>query len=210
MTKLFIDRFVRFIEDHRDERAGEFVIWVCAECNCTAMLRRIGMDLFDKFRESEQYSREGVVSIVLDRSDSYYHVLWTSLTFAERLVLYQLALDGWTNAKNRDTIQQLERKQLIYKGPMYRIMNESFRRFIESTEHENEIMKWQREERASTWHAFRAVLVVAALGVAVWMLYTQAALSQTVIGIIAGSATLLTAVGGLLGRLKSTKAPSGG
>jgi len=209
MTGIFIKRFVDFIHVHRDEYSGEFGIWVCAECNCTAMLRKIGIDLFNGFRESEQTSREGVVSIVLDRADAYYHVLWTSLTFAERLVLYQLALDGWTNAKNSDAIQQLERKQLIYKGPMYRIMNESFRRFIESTEHENEILKWQKQEKASTWHAFRAVLVVAVVGVAVWMLYTQAALSQTVIGVIAGSATLLTAIGGLLGRFKSSKAPSG-
>jgi hypothetical protein len=103
----------------------------------------------------------------------------------------------------------LERKQLIYKGPMYRIMNESFRRFIESTEHENEILQWQKQEKASTWHAFRTVLIVAVVGVAVWMLYTQAALSQTVIGVIAGSATLLTAIGGLLGRFKTSKAAGG-
>jgi hypothetical protein len=209
MTGVFIKRFVDFIDAHPEQRSGEFVIWVCAECNCTAMLRKIGIDLFDEFRENEQTSREGVVSTVLDRADAYYHVLWTSLTFAERLVLYQLALDGWTNAKNSGAIQQLERKQLIYKGPMYRIMNESFRRFIESTEHENEILQWQKQEKASTWHAFRTVLIVAVVGVAVWMLYTQAALSQTVIGVIAGSATLLTAIGGLLGRFKTSKAAGG-
>jgi len=210
MTKLFIKRFVRFIEEHPEKRAGEFVVWVCAECNCTTMLRRIGIDLFNEFRQSKKNSREEVVSIVLDRAESYYHVLWTSLAFAERQVLYQLALDGWTNAKSTETVRQLERKQLIYKGPMYRIMNESFRRFIESPEHEAEILEWQKEESASTWHAFRTVLIVVAMGVAVWMLYTQAALSQTVIGVIAGSATLLTAIGGLLGRFKSSKAPTGG
>jgi len=210
MTRLFIKRFVRFIEEHPEKHAGEFVVWVCAECNCTTMLRRIGMDLFNEFQRSKKHSQEEVVSIVLDRAESYYHVLWTSLAFAERQVLYQLALDGWTNAKSTETVQQLERKQLIYKGPMYRIMNESFRRFIESPEHEAEILEWQKEEKASTWHAFRAVLIVVAMGVAVWMLYTQAALSQTVIGVIAGSATLLTAIGGLLARFKSSKAPSVG
>jgi hypothetical protein len=69
-------------------------------------------------------------------------------------------------------------------------------------------MEWQKQERASTWHAFRAVLIVAVLGVGVWMLYTQAALSQTVTGIIAGGTALLTAVGGLLGRFKLKGASS--
>ena len=210
MTKLFIKRFVRFIEEHPEKHAGEFVVWVCAECNCTTMLRRIGVDLFNEFRRSKKHSQEEVVSTVLDRAESYYHVLWTSLAFAERQVLYQLALDGWTNAKSTETVQQLERKQLIYKGPMYRIMNESFRRFIESPEHGSEILEWQKEESASTWHAFRTVLIVVAMGVAVWMVYTQAALSQTVVAVIGGSATLLAAIGGLLGRFKSSKAPGEG
>jgi hypothetical protein len=172
------------------------------------MLRKIGIELFDEFRECEQNTRESVESEVQDRASAYYHVLWTSLTFAERLVLYQLALDGWINAKNGEAIQQLERKQLIYRAPMYRVMNESFRRFIQSAEHGDEMMEWQKQERASTWHAFRAVLIVAVLGVGVWMLYTQAALSQTVTGIIAGGTALLTAVGGLLGRFKLKGASS--
>lgn len=209
MTDSFTKRFGDFIKQHPEQRAGDFVVWVCAECNCTAMLRKIGIDLFEEFRESEQYSKNGVESEVLDRARAYYHVLWTSLTFPERQVLYQLASDGWTNAKNTETIQQLERKELIYKGPMYRIMNEGFRLFISSPEHETEITEWQRQEIASTWHAFRAVLIVAATGVVVWMLYTQAAVSQTVIGVIAGSATLLTAIGGLVGRFRPSKAPNG-
>jgi hypothetical protein len=208
MTGPFIDRFIRFMQEHPESRSGKFVVWVCAECNCTSMLRKIGIELFDEFRECEQNTRESVESEVQDRASAYYHVLWTSLTFAERLVLYQLALDGWINAKNGEAIQQLERKQLIYRAPMYRVMNESFRRFIQSAEHGDEMMEWQKQERASTWHAFRAVLIVAVLGVGVWMLYTQAALSQTVTGIIAGGTALLTAVGGLLGRFKLKGASS--
>lgn len=206
--KEFFKRFISFVklpDDQSDKLApeqlrhrGEFAIWVCEECNCTAMLRWFGIEIFDEYRDEDQNTREGLVNKVLDRASSYYHLLWAALTFDERLVLYQLALDAWTNPKNGAAIQQLERKQLIYKAPMYRIMNESFRRFIKSTEHQNEMLKWQKRERESTWHAFRNVLIAVAIAVVAWMLYAQATLSQTMIGLIAGSASLIAAIGGLL------------
>jgi hypothetical protein len=67
-------------------------------------------------------SREWAVSKVLDLADSYYHILWSILTPSERLVLYQLAMDGWTNPRNIASILQLKRKLLIFRDPMYRII----------------------------------------------------------------------------------------
>jgi hypothetical protein len=83
---------------------------------------------------------------------------------------------------------------------MYRIMNESFRTFVQDSEHGAEIAQWQKSEQQSTWHAFRFVAIAAAIGTGVWMLYTQAAFSQAVVGYIAAIATLLTAVASLFGR----------
>jgi len=122
------------------------------------------------------------------------------LTASERLVLFQLAMDGWANPKNIKSIRQLERKTLISRRPMYRIMNESFRVFVQNTDHGEEMAQWEKRERQSTWRAFRFVAIAVAVGTVVWLLYTQAEFSQIVIGYIAAIATLLTAVAGLLGR----------
>jgi hypothetical protein len=203
VTDQFENIVAQFVKDHPS--CGQFAVWVCRECNCTAMLTRIGKDALATFRDNEPVSYERVVSNILDRADAYYHVLWSGLTIGERLVLYQLALDGWANAKNTGAILQLERKQLIYKTPMYQIMNESFRRFIASSEHSDEISRWQSREQQSTWHAFRVVLIAGAIGVGIWLLYSQAALSQVVVGYIAAVATLLTAVAGLLARSGTAK-----
>jgi hypothetical protein len=149
------------------------------------------------------------VSNVLDRADDYYHLLWSGLSAAERLVLYQLALDGWANPKNVAALQQLERKSLIRREPMYRLMNESFREFVLGTEHIDEIEQWEKHEQQSTWRAFKLVLIVLTVGAAAWLLYSQAALSQVVVAYIAGIGTLLTAIAGLLGRsgVKSSPKP---
>jgi hypothetical protein len=178
--------------------------WISKECRHTAMLRSIGKEILDQFREDDLVTHEWVVRNVLERADLYYHVLWSGMTGSERLVLYQLALDGWANPKNVAALQQLERKSLIFRDPMYRIMNESFRRFIESAEHADEIAQWAKNERQSTWHAFRLVAIAVAIGTAVWVVYTQAALSQAVAGYVAGIATLLTAVTSLFGRSGKT------
>jgi len=192
-----------FVKNH--PALSKIAIRVSEECNHTAMLRKIGQEILENASEKEAVSYEGLVNNILDRADAYYHVLWSGLTTSERLVLYQLALDGWANAKNTSAIQQLERKQLIYKAPMYRIMNESFRRFIASTEHSDEMARWQSREQQSTWRAFRVVLIAAAIGTGIWLLYTQATLSQAVAGYIAAAATLLTAIGSLFARSGSAK-----
>jgi hypothetical protein len=181
-------------------KSDDFVSWVKRECAHTANLREIGEKVLNEFSGNNSLTREWVVSRVLDLADSYYHVLWTGLSPTERLVLYQLAGDGWANRKNFVAIQQLESKQLVRRNPMYQIINESFRRFVLSPEHKEDIAQWEKLEQQSTWHAMRFVAIAIGIGFAAWLLYTQAAFSQTVVGYIAAIATLLTAAGSLFGR----------
>jgi hypothetical protein len=123
------------------------------------------------------------------------------------MVLYQLALDGWANPKNVAAVQQLERKSLICRGPMYKLMNRSFGEFVLGAEHADEIKQWQKQQQQSTWRAFKLVLIAFAVGAAAWLLHSQAALSQVVVAYIAGIGTLLTAIAGLLGRSGGKAAP---
>jgi hypothetical protein len=190
-----------------NERCAQFAIWVWKECSHTEFLRDMGIQILEKLRKQPE-TRGWLVSTVLDGADTYYHVLWSSLAATERLVLYQLALDGWANPKNAAALQQLERKLLIYKAPMYRVMNESFRRFIKSPEHADEIANWERHDQQSTWRALRLFLTVIGIAAGIWLLYAQAELFQVGVGYVVAIGTLLTAVTGLLGRSKPAAAPA--
>ena len=185
-----------------DDRCAQFATWIWKECSRTEFLRDIGAQILDKLKGKQPETLGWLANTVLDCADTYYHVLWSCLTATERLVLYQLALDGWANPKNTAALQQLERKLLIYKAPMYRVMNESFRRFVESPEHADEIANWRRHEQQSTWRALRLFLTVVAIGAGIWLLYAQAELFQVGVGYVVAIGTLLTAVTGLLGRSK--------
>jgi hypothetical protein len=185
-----------------DDKCAQFAVWVWKECGRTEFMCDIGVQILGRLRGKQPETRGWVVNTVLDCANTYYHVLWSGLTATERLVLHQLAKDGWANPKNTAALQQLERKLLIYKAPMYCIMNESLRRFIESPEHADEITHWEKREQQSTWRALRLFLTVVAIGVGIWLLYAQAELFQVGVGYIVAIGTLLTAVTGLLGRSK--------
>jgi hypothetical protein len=194
----FAEEADRFFE--RGGHSARFARWICNECSYTPMLQKIGVELFRKFDKAHLPTRQEIVGMIADRADAYYRMLWAGLTGGERLVLYQLALDGWANPKNAQAIHQLEQKQLIYRQPMYRILNGSFRSFIRSSEHEKEIAEWQKKEHESTWQVLRFVLIAAVIGVGVWLFYAQAQLFQIGTGYITALATLLTAIAGLAGR----------
>jgi hypothetical protein len=196
-SREFTKKVKEFIRSHPDRR--EFAIRVREECNSTSILRRIGTSILDDFDESDPVTRNWIARKVLDRAESYYRVLWSSLTSSERLVLYQLAQDGWANPKNTAAFQQLESKYLIRKLPMYRIMNESFRSFIASTEHADEIGEWEKQQKQSTWRVFRLVTIALGLALGIWFFHSQAALSKELAGYVAAVATLLTTVSALFG-----------
>jgi hypothetical protein len=202
----FERRVAEFAAD--DNRCAQFATWIWKECSRTEVLRDIGAQILEKLQGKQPATLGWLVSTVLDYADTYYHVLWSCLTATERLVLYQLALDGWANPKNASALQQLERKLLIYKAPMYRIMNESFRRFVISPEHADEIANWARQEQQSTWRALRLFLTVVAMGAGIWLLYAQAELFQIGVAYVVAIGTLLTAVTGLLGRSKQAATPT--
>src|SRR5258708_4665098 len=129
----------------------EFVEWVKAECDYTAQLRRIGRDMLRAHcDDQEPMSKAQFLEELLDRTDSYYRVLWSTCTKDERLVLFQLGEDGWANPKNGRALQQLQRRRIVRRGSGFRIVNESLRRFIRTPQAPEELAKWEEDEEQST------------------------------------------------------------
>jgi hypothetical protein len=203
------DEFAGAVGKYFEREASfvQFARWICEECDSTPMLRKIGVELLEHYEKKALPTQEQLVELVAVRADTYYRMVWAGLTSGERLVLYQLALDGWSNPKNTAAIHQLEQKKLIFRRPMYRIMNDSFRRFIRSSEHEREILSWQKTEQQSTWQALRFVIIAAIIGAGVWLLYAQAQLFQIGTGYITAIAALLTALAGFTARVRRSPAP---
>ena len=78
----------------------------------------------------------------------FYELLWTSCTRDEKLVLIQLAQEGFITAQCWDVAATLVAKGLIVNEPFFAIFNRTFRDFLIDTETELRKVTWpsRREE----------------------------------------------------------------
>lgn len=191
VTKNYFDRV---IAEQDQPCQAELVNMVRDECDHTAQLRRIGLDMLIAHCGEPPMSKRMFVEELLDRADSYYRVLYSNCTKGERLVLFQLAHDGWVNPKNERAIQQLQRRGVIRKGSGFRFMNRSFCQFVRNEQRPDEVARWEQEEEHSTWSAVKLGLSTALLMLGAWLLYAQQDVFQLGIGYIAALGTATGAV----------------
>lgn len=188
-----------------DPQLGLLARTIVCECDATAYLRWAGCDLFIEFRNTPGAlaTKDDVIAALLDRVESYYGMLWSTLTESERLVLYQLASDGWANPRNHDAILQLQRKELVRDDKGYQVMNESFALFVLSAPHAAEHRRWELRERESSWHSVKIGFWTLLMAGMVWILYAQRDLFQVSIGYVVTLTGAMTAVVNLLGSFRS-------
>jgi hypothetical protein len=198
----------------KDPRMVPIIKLVESECDWTANLRRVGTSFLKNYDPAKQITRKAFEQRLLDTAGAYYGVLWSTFTQHERMVLYQLARDGWANPKNGLAIQQLRRKEIICKRVMFRVMNDSFRQFIRSVDMPNDIAKWEQEQQASLWQAFKLAIMTTLAILFIWLLYAQKDLFQVSIGYMVAVGGALTAVVNFLssvrGKSPITAKPSQG
>jgi hypothetical protein len=102
------------------------------ECRPTSALRRIGLELLSV--PAGLFDAEQVVLAVLGRARPYYRSLWATCSREERQALFDLAEDGFVNAKG-SVIRRLLEKGLAVRDPRLAPMNESFGRCVMALGH---------------------------------------------------------------------------
>jgi hypothetical protein len=189
--------FKNVVEGLRRQRSENqfrtFITNVVSECDHTAHLRKIGAVILRAHRKDDGLTRAELVQELLDRADAYYRVLWSTCTEDERVVLYQLAEDGWANFKNEVAIHQLGRRKLVTRSNTLRIMNESFRQFVLHSQSHGEVEAWLREEGQSIWKSLKLSLGLLAVVAAAWLFYSQQQFFNSLVGYVSafGAATAM-------------------
>jgi hypothetical protein len=168
------------------------LIW--KECGPMAALWPIGAQLAEDIRREDIFSEETVVSEILERADGYYRLVWKECSEEQKFVLTQLAEDGLLNPTNGRAIRQLVRRGLIPTDPQFRLMNESFRRFLRSAASAGLKQQWVRESRLSGWGKMHGAFLTTMILLGAFLLTTQNALWQS-------SAAYVTTALGALGAL---------
>jgi hypothetical protein len=184
--------------------------WIKKECGDTVYLRDLGLAFFHTHKTIKQFDRRALCAELTDRAESYYLLLWSTLTVSEHLALYQLAKDGWANPNNGRAIRQLQLKGYVHGEPVLRIMNDSLRLFVrDRAKNEREIADWEQQGAQSSWRSLKFALIATAVGLAAWLSYAQKDLFQGAIGYVLTLGAAVTAIGNILGSIKgrASKAP---
>ena len=125
---------------------------------------------------------------ISDRASAYYATLWAACTREEKIVLMHIARDGFGNEKDRHTLRRLLSRQLVRRQPHFRIMNETFRRFVLAEPRRQEVALLDTEIPMSAWDRVQKPLVVTVVGVAVFFFVTQRELFDASLAVISGLA----------------------
>ncbi|MBV9770045.1 MAG: cache domain-containing protein [Bryobacterales bacterium] len=158
------------------------------ECNVQSELHWIAENLWQARTSRELLEPEQVIAEVGERAAEYYYLEWRCCTQEECFLLSSLARDGTVNPRNTSSLRQLLRRRLIVRDPQFRLMNESFRRFV-LTHSFSMQEEWDAEAAGSGWGKARGPFATALVLVGLFLLATQQQFLQT-------SSGLLTAAGG--------------
>ena len=168
------------------------LIWT--ECQPISALWPLGAQLARDLRSDTVHSWDTIASEILERADPYYRLVWSECSDEQKFVLSQLAADGLVNPMNGRAIRQLVRRGLIVQEPEFRIMNESFRRFLRSATTSKLKERWLAESRRSGWGKMHGAFFTTMIVLGAFLLTTQNALWQS-------SAAYVTTAFGALGTL---------
>jgi hypothetical protein len=194
--------------DNALREAGEntgprpFLRWIEKECRHTPYLRSVGRILLAKHQHETDFRRPAFDNELRELTDSYYSLVWSALSPSERLILFQLANDGWANHKNGPAIRQLLSKHLIRCAPMFKVMNESFRLFVREAKNQRQIAEMERQGGQSSWRSMKIALLATAIGLGAWLFYAQKDLFQGLMGYILSLGAAIAAIANILGGLK--------
>jgi hypothetical protein len=174
------------------EGPAQDLIW--AECRPMPALWPLGAQLAKEIRSETAISDDTIASEILERADPYYRLIWKECSEEQKFVLTQLAEDGLMNPMNGRGIRQMIRRGFIVQDPEFRIMNESFRRFLRSASTAEMKQHWLRESRRTGWGKVHGAFFSTMVVLGIFLLTTQNALWQS-------SAAYVTTAFGALGTL---------
>jgi hypothetical protein len=156
-------------------------------------LRQLGVELqrYANGDPSMQYVLRGEGELydeIGERASAYYTSLWNACSTDEKIVLMHIAADGFANAKDRRVVRRLLAQRLIRRTPNFRMMNETFRRFVLADVRRQEVARFGTEIPVSAWDQVRRPLGFTLAAAAIFVFATQRDLFDASIAIVTGLA----------------------
>lgn len=154
-----------------------------------------------KREELKTYTAEDVIDQIGDLAAAHYRRIWSSCSTNEKVLLHRLAQEGFVNWRMEGTLRSLIRRRIVVAAPSFRLMNESFRRFVLRAERPEVFLQWERDVQASLWSRVRLPLVLSGMVVAAFFIATQREAFNQSLGMLAALTASVPAIIRIIGIL---------
>jgi hypothetical protein len=178
-------------------RSRRFLEQLDEECSCNELLRGIQGDLLTR-PDVAKFDWEDMVEYVLDMAEPYYRRVWSLCSEEERLTLIQLAQEGVINPRAFDVLRRLRRRRLIRTDPRFRLMNESFKRFVLECETAAVVKQWETPDPTQSWARLRTPLVALLVVFGAILVYIQQPFFDETATLAAGTVTVAGSVAAMV------------
>jgi hypothetical protein len=176
------------------------------ECGGNAFLLQIGREL-DPLASG--LAARQLLEEFGERAEVYYRSLWASCSRDEMVVLGHLAEEGLVNEKDRRVVRRLMARGLVRRESGFRVMNETFRRFLVSPACRAEVLEHEQVTGESPWDRFRRPFFAVLAAGAVFFLSTQKQLLDGSMAVVTAATAGLPAILKVLDLLSGRKAGAG-
>ena len=147
-------------------------------------LRDLEREIRRMWKKTDPVPLDELARVVSARAEAVYQLLWMSCTRREKLVLIQLAQEGFVTHQAADVVAALTSKGLIVQRPAPAIFNYTFRGFLRRIERDAVVREWEKMEGSGLWVvAGRLVFSGLAAG-ALFFLVTQDYAIESVIPLV--------------------------
>jgi hypothetical protein len=132
-------------------------------------------------------------------ADAYYEWLLSARPKPQKLTLVQLAQETVVNPNSRGIVRELMNEGLVMRRwGMLTVKDDRFSQFLKSAIPCKSIKRWERQGTGMRSATLRTSLLVAGVGIAGFLLYTQGAIFNTWLTYMTGLAAAVPAVMRLL------------
>ncbi len=142
---------------------------------------------------------EKIIIKIQETAQEYYETLWLSCTKNEKLLLDDIADNLLLNDKNVKVIKTLSAKGFLKKGVSIRLVNQSFRNYINIKCDEDEEKEYLQVRKKGNWAKYRAPLILVLLAIAFFIVLQENLLSNiySILTMVLGIVTIVTKISGI-------------
>lgn len=189
-----------------DKRAALHALLV-EECTSDELIK-IGARLLER-KDLSADDWEDIVGFILDAAEPYYRSTWELCSRQERLVLIQLAEEGFVNPKQGEIVRRLARRGLVIVEPRYRLMNESFTRFVRAVEPPERVTEWERTSGKMSWSRVGTPLYALGAMVVAVLLFAEQEFFTNILAVATGGVATLGSLRSIYASVTKPAAASG-